>query len=74
VRDDFFVCYSDGIIELRNRSGEEFGYLRLQGLLNHLDPSEEPRSVYDGILRGVERFDPDEERRDDVTLLIIKIT
>jgi len=74
VHDDFFVCYSDGIIELRNRSGEEFAYQRLQGLLRHLDPSEEPRSVYDGILRGVERFDPDEERRDDVTLLIIKIT
>ena len=73
LHDDFFVCYSDGIIELRNRSGEEFGYQRLQGLLNHLDPSEEPRSVYDGIMRGVGKFHPDKQRRDDITLLIIKI-
>ncbi len=71
--DDFFVCYSDGIVELRDRSGEEFGYQRLLGLLNRLDPANEPRPAYDNIRRNIEQFYPGEQRRDDITLLIIKI-
>jgi len=67
---DVLTVYTDGIIEARGESGEEFGEARLLGTL------EESRSLEsDAILRKVEQAVEQfrvGEREDDLTLLIAR--
>ncbi len=70
---DVFVCYSDGILETRNRKGDEFGSQRLIDRLRYTPPTSSSQEIYNNIFRGVESFSGTMSRIDDVTLMIIRV-
>jgi phosphoserine phosphatase RsbU/P len=69
---DVFLAYTDGIVESVNEYGEEFGEERLVDLirLHESRPAEEiQRAVVDEVLRWAY----EEERDDDMTLIVAKV-
>ena len=67
---DKLVVYSDGITELRNAAGEQFGESRLGTAvadLARLGASQ----LFDALLERVREFAGDEPRTDDLTLLVL---
>ncbi len=70
---DTFVCYSDGIIEARNRKGEEFGHQRLMQILRLRYNGQSARKLHRTVYSEVEKFIENGNRIDDITLLILKI-
>jgi serine phosphatase RsbU (regulator of sigma subunit)/HAMP domain-containing protein len=71
--DDVILLYTDGITEAQNSAQEEFGYERLEKLLQqhrHLSAKE----LYAVILNEVTAFSSGLAQLDDITLLILKRT
>ena len=68
---DVMVLYTDGVTELRNAAGQEFGIERLSALLEvlHAEPTERIKSALLDALRAWSSA-PD----DDVTLLVARYT
>jgi phosphoserine phosphatase RsbU/P len=68
---DAFVFYTDGVIESRNYSDEEFGYERLlESLREHRH--EEADTLHERILHDLGMFIGTNEYDDDLTLLVFK--
>jgi sigma-B regulation protein RsbU (phosphoserine phosphatase) len=67
---DRLVCYTDGVSETENASGEQFSDRRLMELLSHLRG--DPEDVVDGLLRDLARFSASGEPDDDCTLLVLR--
>ncbi|MFQ5584716.1 MAG: SpoIIE family protein phosphatase [Calditrichia bacterium] len=67
---DYLILYTDGITEIKNREGEEFGEDRLEKLLlkNYGAP---PREMRKTILQSIQSFAGTMDFQDDVTMLII---
>lgn len=66
---DILFLYTDGIVECRNREGEEFGYGRLEAFLREHITSP-PNAVRQLLLETAELFTGEKTFEDDVTLLI----
>lgn len=69
---DYLCFYTDGITELTNESGEEFGEERLVALLRS-NYGEAPRRMKFLILEELKKFGGASEFQDDVTLLIVYV-
>jgi phosphoserine phosphatase RsbU/P len=70
---DLLVAYTDGIVECVNEYGEEFGEKRLiQLILENREASAE--QIKELIVRHVLSWTFAEEREDDMTLIIARIT
>jgi len=70
-KNDIIVLYTDGITEVLNRDGEEFGESRLLDVVEsnfNLNPNE----LISKLLAIQEDFSEDTKRFDDVTLLMFK--
>lgn len=67
---DFLVLYTDGIMEARNTAGDEFGYDRLEEMVNRYKHSS-AADMASGIVGGVKDF-AHEKISDDYTVLIIR--
>ncbi|MEZ4825890.1 MAG: GAF domain-containing SpoIIE family protein phosphatase [Bacteroidia bacterium] len=67
---DMLVLYTDGILEARNASGEEYGYDRLQSVIEKHKKAA-AAEVADAIFRSVREF-AQEDIDDDYTVLIIR--
>jgi sigma-B regulation protein RsbU (phosphoserine phosphatase) len=68
---DVLCLFTDGIVECRNKGGEEFGEGRLIETLR--DSSRLPaRRVLDKVYEAVEAFSPGAEPDDDMTVVILK--
>ncbi|TAN23807.1 MAG: GAF domain-containing protein [Acidobacteria bacterium] len=68
---DMVVFVSDGITEFMNRSGEEYGRVRLEALLRrHRD--EDPDAVLDAIFADSESFGNGLPAADDRTVVVLK--
>jgi serine phosphatase RsbU (regulator of sigma subunit) len=70
---DRIVLYTDGIVEARNSSGEEFGMDRLKGMVedSHTLPAGRlADAVLDGVARWSEKISGPNQQ-DDITLLAI---
>jgi sigma-B regulation protein RsbU (phosphoserine phosphatase) len=70
---DRIVLYTDGIVEARNSSGEEFGMDRLKGMVeeSHALPAGRlADAVLDGVARWSEKISGPSQQ-DDITLLAI---
>ncbi len=68
---DVFLFYTDGVVEARNRGGEEFESAFLMNLLqerNHLSALE----LRDEIIEQVRTFSDDSNQNDDMTLVVVK--
>lgn len=69
---DLVVLYSDGITEAENAKGEEFGELRLLGMIEQ--NCERPLAeIQDLVLEAVREWSGD-ELEDDLTLLFVRAT
>ncbi len=69
---DMLLLYTDGIIETRNSSEEEFGFERFEDLLKkawHLPAKE----IKDTIIQEIDNFTEDNPQFDDITLIVIKV-
>lgn len=69
---DYLCFYTDGITELQNESGEEFGEERLAAFLRS-NYGESPRRMKFLILEELKKFSGASEFQDDVTLLIVYV-
>ena len=67
---DKLVVYSDGVTELRNSSGEQFGEPRLGAAVEQLARLGTVE-LFDGLLERVREFAGTESRTDDLTLLVL---
>ncbi len=67
---DFLICFTDGIVEAKNRHGEQFS---LQRLINFLNQSwTHPDEIVEQLIRQVHRFVDGAEQHDDLTVLAFK--
>jgi sigma-B regulation protein RsbU (phosphoserine phosphatase) len=65
------VLYTDGVTEMRNEQGEEYGIQRLNKLIvenNHLNAEEFVQLMVDDL----EKFRGQEPPHDDTTMLVLK--
>ncbi|GEM_PF-1107064 len=69
---DALVAFTDGLVEARNPSGEEFGEERLIQTLLECGHLPAP-NIEDRILRTVEDWTAEAEQEDDLTLVILKV-
>lgn len=68
---DILLVYTDGLVECRNRAGEEFGAERLiSSATSAADKS--ARGILFSLLGEVQDFAANEERQDDITLMVIR--
>ena len=68
---DFFVLYTDGVIEARNNKKEEFGLQRLKNsLIKNKDKNVEILKM--GLIEDLNNFRKDETIFDDLSVIIIK--
>jgi phosphoserine phosphatase RsbU/P len=69
---DIVVAYSDGLVELTNEAGQEFGEESLAlALQNHLNLS--ALQLKNLLLKTVERLSRSEKPQDDLTIAILKV-
>ena len=68
---DMVVLYTDGVTEMRNEQGEEYGIQRLNKLIvgnNHLNAEE----FVQLMVEDLENFRGQEPPHDDTTMLVLK--
>jgi sigma-B regulation protein RsbU (phosphoserine phosphatase) len=69
---DVIVFISDGILDAENTQAEMYGQERLSELLcRHRE--QPPRQIADAILADVTRFQGEQERFDDETIIVLKV-
>lgn len=69
---DMLLFYTDGIIESRNQTEEEFGFDRLEDLLRknwHLPA----KDIKENIIETIDNFTGENPQFDDITLIVIKV-
>lgn len=70
---DFVLLYSDGIIEARNTSGEEFGLKRLKEAIEKFAPaSKTSQELFTLISTEFGKFVENQVQNDDITLMVIR--
>ncbi|WP_069130856.1 PP2C family protein-serine/threonine phosphatase [Rhodohalobacter halophilus] len=67
---DSLLLYTDGLIEARNRQGEEYGEDRLDGLMS-IYGSLHAKSITQKVQSSIEQFIGDEKPLDDITFTTI---
>lgn len=67
---DSLLIYTDGLVELRNKAGEEFGEERLEGLLS-IYGSLHAKTITQKIQSSIEQYLGDEKPLDDITFTTI---
>ncbi len=68
---DVFALYTDGVVESRNASQEEFGYDRLLAVLER-NRHEDAHDIHDAVLKELSGFLGDKDYDDDMTLVVLK--
>jgi serine phosphatase RsbU (regulator of sigma subunit) len=70
---DLLVLYTDGIVEAKNeKTGEEYGYERLQKFIN--DNKENPLSdISKKLIKDVQKTIQSENLQDDYTLILVRM-
>lgn len=67
---DKLLLYTDGLTEVFNAAGEEFGIPRVRALATRLGCTE-PRALLSACLEEVHSFAPSSAQTDDLTLLVL---
>lgn len=68
---DYFVVITDGIVNLKNRGGQLIGLKRIMKQLEA--PHENPEDVIHSLLRLMNDFTEGLERREDVSMIVMKV-
>lgn len=70
---DAFLFFTDGVYEVANHNGEEFGLSRLEKILRtHIYRS--TPDILDAIVKGIKEFAEGEPIADDICLIMVDIT
>jgi len=69
---DLLALLSDGIVEAANPKHEEFGTRRLEHVLRQ-NAHRPPQEIVDILFQEVERFEQGRPRRDDQTLILVRV-
>jgi len=69
---DLFLFFSDGIIEARNRAGEEFQTSALMQMVEENSVADAD-ALRDKILTHVQAFSDEAGQKDDMTLVVVKV-
>jgi serine phosphatase RsbU (regulator of sigma subunit) len=70
---DYAVFYTDGVTEARAKSGDEFGYERLQEVVRSAE-AHSAVAMRDAIVMAVDRHMEHEAPEDDLTLVVVRWT
>ncbi len=68
---EFFIAYTDGIIEAKSKNDEEYGEERFIAAIKN-SSSADPDEMRDGIIQDLKKFVDGAAPSDDITLIIIK--
>ncbi|MDH3253730.1 MAG: SpoIIE family protein phosphatase, partial [Acidobacteriota bacterium] len=68
---DFVVLLSDGVEDMQNPAGEEFGRQRIEGALQRL-ASGSARQIAQGLLEATRMFAGSAEAYDDRTIVVMR--
>lgn len=68
---DILLLFTDGISEAQNQSGDEFGFDRLQKLLEQ-NATKSPKEIENAIINSLYAFCETRHLEDDYTLIVIK--
>lgn len=68
---DTFVLYSDGLVEARNRTGEEYGYERLVAALRRYHRLT-PDGLREALLHDLQKFAGHDAWDDDLTIVVVQ--
>ena len=66
---DLLLLYTDGLLESRNRKGEEFGEPRLIDYIKQHN-QDKPEKIISGIMETVKSFS--DYITDDITMMVLK--
>ncbi|MBN1946463.1 MAG: SpoIIE family protein phosphatase [Bradymonadales bacterium] len=69
---DLIALFTDGVIEYRNREGEEYGERRFRQALSTNSEKDAP-DIGTAVLRDLSQFAAQAPQGDDVTLIVIKV-
>jgi sigma-B regulation protein RsbU (phosphoserine phosphatase) len=69
---DLLIFISDGILDAENTQNEMYGQERLSAVLcSHHDQA--PKQIADAVLADVSRFQGEQDRFDDETIIVLKV-
>ncbi len=66
------VCYTDGLVELENDAGEDFGIERLQKIIE-INPKKDMNSLNELIVESIIKYKQKKPYIDDITLFSVKL-
>jgi serine phosphatase RsbU (regulator of sigma subunit) len=70
---DFLILFTDGLVEAQNSKGEHFGIKRVKAhIARHKNVS--AKDLVEGLCDEAKRFAGTKPIRDDVTVVVIKLT
>ncbi len=72
LKDFNFFCYTDGLTETFNPSGDEYGADRLMDALSDMT-NKSLAGIHETVIKSLEEFKGKESYRDDITMLSCKI-
>jgi phosphoserine phosphatase RsbU/P len=68
---DCLIFYTDGLVEARDLRGEEFGFERLEKVLEK-NASLKAKKIIDSVFSEIEKFSLDSRKFDDQTIVVMK--
>jgi sigma-B regulation protein RsbU (phosphoserine phosphatase) len=68
---DILVLYTDGITEMRDEAGQEFGHNALLELAGRV-PADAPEEFGEALVAGLQAYRGGAPRRDDETIVVLK--
>jgi sigma-B regulation protein RsbU (phosphoserine phosphatase) len=66
------MCYTDGITDVRNESGEQFGIEGVKEFLNSEMQGKTVSEIHSSLLSRIDAYSKAEPRNDDITLLSLR--
>jgi serine phosphatase RsbU (regulator of sigma subunit) len=70
---DLLVVYTDGVTEMRNDHGQDYGDDRLRRAISRAAPGRTAREVRDSVLSELANFKGSVEQEDDITLVVARL-
>jgi serine phosphatase RsbU (regulator of sigma subunit) len=70
---DLLVAYTDGVVEMRNDHGQDYGEDRLERAVARAAPGRTAREVRDSVLSDLANFKGSSEQADDITLVVARL-
>jgi sigma-B regulation protein RsbU (phosphoserine phosphatase) len=68
---DCLIFYTDGLVEARDLRGEEFGFERLEKVVEK-NANLRPKKIIEGVFSEIEKFSLDSRKFDDQTIVVMK--